>query len=1372
MTDAQHSDDAARQALLELLLAEEGLASGGAGSIPRRDPETAPVLSFAQERLWFMHQLESDTSALCVRAAVRIPIAIDIDALQRSLDSIIARHSSLRTLIGNAGGEPKPHVIENVPMPLIVDDIRGEEHPDERIARVLDEEARRTFDLEGELPIMCRLVRVADHDNVLSIVIHHVAADGWSFVVLFSELSELYGAEVEGREAGLAELPIDYADYASWQRTHVAGEHLERQLLYWRQQLAGPRPVCEIPPDFARPAVHTFEGGQHVHSIGPEMTARIKSLAADLGATPFMVLLAGFDVVMARYMGHGDVIIGTPVAGRVRPELESMIGMFINTLALRTQLDDDPTFAELVGRVRETALGAFDHQDVSFEQVLADVQPRRDLSRTPIFQVFFNMLNLGAADQLSGGRMPFEVISQPDLGAKFDATLYVTDRADRLDLLLVYNRGLYHPETMRHLLEQYTHVIEQAVVRPAERISHYSLVTARTAALLPDDSEELDSTWHGSVPDAVRRSAERHPDRIVVSDPATSWTYRDLACHMEAMASWMLMRGVGKGQVVAIYGHRSSSLVCAVVAALAAGAGYLLLDSRYPPSRLATYLRIARPDAWLNLTAAGPPPTEVLEVLDELGIEVRRSIPSLSDLDREPARAPIDRAMLDTVASSIGPDDLACVTFTSGSTGRPKAVMGRHGSLTHFLPWQSERFGIGPDDRFSMLSGLAHDPIQRDMFWALWVGATIVVPDPEQIGTPGWLADWLRRERISVAHLTPAMGQLITTGAGAETGGGPIESLRAAFFIGDVLTRRDAARFRQLAPNVQIVNLYGTTETQRASGYRIVDPESDLAPVEGRRPREILPLGVGIPGTQLLVRGHAGTAVGVGEIGEVWMRSHHLALGYLDQPDDTAARFVDDHSASPRARVYRTGDRGRHAWNGEVEFLGRGDDQVQLRGFRIELGEIRSALMDLAEVDDAIVITRDDDGVVRLVAYVVMRSSDADLRSLRRLLSSRLPAHMVPAEFVALPAMPLTPSGKVDRQALPAPEREHVTIDDAPRDEIERHLVSFWEEVLERTGIGIHDDFFELGGFSLLATRVFAMIEEQLGSAIPLSALFEAPTIAQLAQVVRGDAAHAPWTSLVPVQPNGSRQVFFYVAPYRISVLTLASLAAELGDDQPLYGFQPQGLDGSLPTHDRIEDMAAHYIAEMREVQPRGPYRLGGHCSGAWVAFEMARQLELDGERVESLVLVDHGPPPPGLPNATRRLRLQYRAHSAFKYLREGRLRYAVSWRVRQALQRVKPGVAEPVPETVVEQVRSIHRAAYQFYGGYTVESDITFVASEQRLPVPIKQWYARWGEKTSGRFHHLPPIRTRVNLLDRPHVGVLADRIRTALELADGEIT
>lgn len=1348
MTGAGGADLDARRALLELLLAEEGVAPTAPDlTIPRRDPDVPAVLSFAQERLWFLHQFDDDTAALNIRIGLRLRGPLDIDALAAAVDDVVARQATLRTCVVMVDGAPHPRRLEQPPTPFSYGELAPVDDPAARITEILAEEGARRFDLERDVPMHVRVVRIAADEHLVSLVVHHIAADGLSMRIIGRDLAACYGERIGRAPAGLDDLVVEYDDYAAWQREFVSGERYERQLEHWRTTLARPLPLSELPPDHQRPRRHVFAGGQIAHTIGREDAEALRELARRASGTPFMVLLAALDVLIGRRAGIDDIIVGTPVAGRVRPELANLVGVFLNMLPLRADLSGDPSFEELLERVRDACLDAFDNQDIAFEQLLAELSPDRDVSRTPLFQVLFNMMTFEerSGEAIFAG-VDVELIGQADLAAKFDLTVYVDEQPDlSLQLLFVYNRALYRPDTMRQLVEQYVTLLQGIAAAPERPISAYSLVTPEAERLLPSATEPLDDSWHGSVVDALRRHASESPERPAVEWAGGTVSYGELVDRVDAVAEWVRREAGGGDAMVAVHAHRDPALVWTLLGVLAAGGAYVVVDPAYPPARLVQHLRIARPTGWLAVPGAGPVDADVVAALDELAVDARAQV---AELPAAPAEA--------RVAVAIGPDDVACLTFTSGSTGVPKAVVGRHGSLSHFLPWQTRRFGITAADRFSMLSGIAHDPLQRDIFWALWAGATIVVPDPAQLGSPGWLAGWLHRTDVTVAHLTPAMGRLVTEHAGRIV----TPLLRHVQFIGDVLTPADVVRLRSMAPGVTVTNLYGTTETQRASGYHVVG-DDDLTAGTGTLPARVLPIGQGMDGSsQVLVRTAAGGPVGFGEIGEIWMRSPHLAAGYLDQPALTAERLLT-LAPGDGSRVYRTGDRGRYRADGVVEYLGRDDGQVQLRGFRIETAEIRAALLHDASVRDAAVILHGE-AEPALAAYVVVDEDSFDAAAARARLRVTLPAHMVPRDIVVVERIPISPAGKLDRSALPAPQAVARVMDAEPADGFEERLLEWFRTVLSRRDVGVHDNFFDLGGYSLLATRLFALIENETGRHIPVATLFDAPTVATLADVIRRGVQTSKWTSLVPVQPGGSQLPFFYVAPYVSSVLEFARLGTELGPDQPLYGFQPQGLDGRAAVHDRIEDMAAHYIDEMRSVQPLGPYRIGGHCSGSWVAFEMARQLEAAGDELDTIVLVDQGPP-----GVVREYpsRTKYVWRRARFYLRDGRLFWAIVWQVKLRARRRLARRVAPRAMRQQEMVRATHRAAYLDYAGGPVHHELVLIRSDESIMLEDRTWYLDWAKQTTStmRLTHTPGNHS--SMLKQGYVHSLAECIRWAFD-------
>ena len=1110
--------------------AEQAGALPAAAAAVRSEARTAP-LSFAQERLWFLDRMEPGNPAFNMGSALRLRGRLNAVILERTLNEIVRRHEALRTSFVEIDGVPMQRIAPGLRVPLPVVDLSAlpETVREPAAGRVTLASLTSPFDLATGPLVRASLLRLAADLHLFVLEVHHIVSDGWSAGVMDRELIALYDAFAAGRPSPLPPLAIQYADFSRWQREWLRGETLEAQLSYWRAKLGGELAPLDLPADRPRPPVQTFRGSRLGLRLPEALGNALRKLSREGRASLFMTLLAAFQALLSRLSGQDDIVVGSPVAGRHRAETEPLIGFFLNTLALRTDLSGNPSFRELLVQVRETTLGAFAHQDIPFEALLVELKPERDLSRTPVFQVFFNMLNFPP----ERGRLPsleVEAGPAPEPESKFDLTVYAVESGEAIRFDLVYNADLFDPPRMEEMLRQYRAFLEAVAREPGQHVGDISLVTPEAAAVLPDPTRPLGARWHGAVHELFLAAARRHPERAAVVDPQGSWTYGELAGAAGRLAAHLRAAGVEPGDRVAIWAHRSAPVAWAVLGTLAAGGAFVMLDPAYPAARLAEILRLAEPRAWVALADAGAPPPEIEELL--AGWETEGRLPGRVTL---PGGGPEGAAGLlaefpaPGEPAATGPDDLAFVAFTSGSTGTPKGILGRHGPLSHFLPWQRERFGLTGEDRYSLLSGLAHDPLQRDLFTALCTGATLCAPDPEEMFIPGRLAAWAARQGITVAHLTPAMGQVLTEPPGDGTGLAPIPSLRYVLLVGDVLTRLDVDRLRRLAPGVTCVNLYGSTETQRAVGYHVVDAEAGAA---GQRARQVLPLGRGMEDVQILVVNAAERLAGIGEVGEIWMRSPHLARGYLGDEALTRERFrvnpfTDLSTGDERDRVYRTGDLGRYLPDGEAVFAGRADQQVKIRGFRIEPGEIQAAIGRLEGVRESVVVVREERGDRYLAAYVVPEPGAApDLAGrLRPFLLARLPDYMVPAAFVELPALPLTPNGKVDRRALPAPQRQAAGTA-APRGPVEERLAGLWADLLRLDAVGAHDNFFELGGHSLLATQLVSRVRGAFAIELPLRVIFEAPTVADLAAWIErtlrtsGGAAFARSTPPVAKVPR------------------------------------------------------------------------------------------------------------------------------------------------------------------------------------------------------------------------------------------------------------
>ncbi|OGQ77555.1 MAG: hypothetical protein A3F90_11830 [Deltaproteobacteria bacterium RIFCSPLOWO2_12_FULL_60_19] len=1179
-------------------------------------------LSFGQQRLWFLDQLEPGNPTYNMRAAFRLAGPLHLTALERSLNEIVCRHEALRTTFAVADGQPFQVIASELAVGLPVANLQDypEGERKARAERLVAEEARRPFDLARGPLLRSQVLRLGAEEHILVMTMHHSVSDGWSMGVFFRELSALYQAFSTEKPSPLPDLPIQYADFAVWQREWLERKVQASQLSYWRRQLAGAPPVLELPTDHPRPPAQTYFGAKESLILSKDLTEALKALSRREGATLFMTLLAAFQLLLSRYSGQDDIVVGAPIAGRNRMEIEGLIGFFLNNLALRTDLSGNPSFRELLGRVRRVALGAYTHQDLPFEKLLEELRPARDLSRTPLFQVYFNMNDAEGRLELPG--LTAEPMSSLEPLSKFDFTLYVREQAGKIRFNLVYNVDIFERDRMVELLGQLEHLLSQIAENPDRRIGNFSLVTPAAEGGLPNPARRLDDAWKGAVHTQFTRQADRFPQRPAVVDRWGSWSYRETDARGNRIARYLRASGIGPRDLVAIYGHRSAPLVWAVLGVLKAGAAFVILDPAYPAARLVECLRAAKPRGWFQIAAAGPLPDALEKFITVSSIRCRL------ELSADPAAAsrdPLTAYSIDDPGIAVGPDDLAYVAFTSGSTGRPKGILGRHGPLSHFLPWQETAFHLSGSDRFSMLSGLSHDPLQRDIFTPLWLGATILIPDPEIIGTPG-LARWMAEAQVTFAHLTPAVAELLTETAAPDC---RITSLRYAFFVGDKLTRRDVARLRRLAPEAVCIASYGSTETQRAVGYHMVSPAPE--PSKSRE-QSVYPVGRGVEDAQLLVLTAEQQLAGVGELGEIHLRSPHLAQGYLGDEELTRARFLTNpFTGLDGDRLYKTGDMGRFLPDGSVEFVGRADRQVKIRGFRIEPGEIEGALCQHAAVREALVVAHEDTpGQRRLVAYIVPRQERAPAADdLRGFAASKLPAYMAPSAFVFLDALPLTPNGKVDRRALPPPDRAKV--DGRPGyaaptpGTIEPQLAEIWEELLGIHPIGTQDNFFELGGHSLLAVRMAHRIEQSCGERVPLATLLAGPTIEQLAQALVRQRHDGERSLLVKVQPEGAKPPFFYLhGDLQAGGFYCLNLAKYLGEDRPFYALAPHGLNG-VSAPETVEAMAASYIQMARAVQPEGPYFLGGYCRGGIVAFEVARQLERQGQRVGLVVVVAAG---------------------------------------------------------------------------------------------------------------------------------------------------
>ena len=1161
----------------------------------RGPPSAVAEQSFAQQRLWFLSQLDAEGFSYNMPFAVRLKGPLHVKALEGAFHEAARRHESLRTTFGEVDGRPVQRIHEKVEFELRVEDVAD----GEVLARV-EEEARRPFDLERGPLLRGRVLRVGAEEHVLVWVVHHIVFDGWSVGVLERELSEAYAAKVSGKAADERRTEVRYADYAKWQREWLKGEVLEKQLAWWKQQLAGAPPVLELPADRPRPVMQSFNGGHLAVRLPPELAGALREVSRKEGVTLYMTLLAGFQALLARYSGQTEVVVGTPISGRNWRQVEALVGFFVNTLVVRTQTQG-ASFRELLRRVRRACLGAFAHQDLPFEQLVDALQPSRDLSRSPLFQVMFVMPGPAAPLSLSGLAAE-EVSFEPGM-AKFDLTLFVRELPQSLVTYWEYNTDLFDEETVSRMAGHYTRLLQAALSQPGQDVESLPLLgeAERRRLLVEWNATEAPRSSAPCVNVLFEAQAARTPEAIAVRFGEQTLTYGELNQRANRLARFLRRGGVGPDVPVALCVRRSLDLAVGVLGVLKAGGAYVPLDPAYPRERLEWMLRSSGA-SWL-LTQSS-----LSDVLPE---GIARGLA----LDTETARFEEERsADLEPVAR---PESLAYVIYTSGSTGTPKGVAMPHGPLLNLVQWQLGA-SLQPKARTLQFSPLSFDVSFQELFstWAAG-GELVLIPEELRLDAHALLE---LMDRCEVERLFLPFVALQNLAEVADREDFAPRRLRELVTAGEQLRVTPALRrFARRLPGCVLHNHYGPTESHVVTAHTLEgDPESwpDL-PSIGRP----------IANARVHLLDSRQAPVPLGVPGELYLGGDVLARGYLHRPELTMERFVPDPlDLSPGARLYRTGDFARYRPDGSLEFLGRRDAQVKVRGYRIELAEIEAVLARHPALKDCVVEARaEGSGLTRLVAYVVGgEGGPPEAPELRGFLKQRLPEYMVPGLFVPLDSLPLTPSGKVNRRALPAPEGEvtaHSVERVPPRTSLELQLVRAWEETLGLHPVGIREDFFELGGHSLLAVRLLGRIRELTGRALPVATLFQGATVERIASVLQ--QALGPASSLVELRSGRSKRPFFCIHPVGGTVLAYAELAHLLGAEQPFYGLQSPGLDGEVAPLDSVEALAAHHLRAIRTVQRRGPYLLGGWSLGGTLAYELAQQLQEQGEQVDLLVLID-----------------------------------------------------------------------------------------------------------------------------------------------------
>ncbi len=1215
--------------------------------LPRRPVEQDAPLSFAQTALWFLQQLAPESSAYQECLALSLRGVLQVEALVQAIRQMMERHEVLRSTFPLREGQvvqvSDRHQQFSVPLSDL-SHLSAEERETAVRARI-SEESQRPFDLTGERPWRCVLLRVQEREHVLLIILHRMISDEWSSRLFARELGVLYAALAAGHPSPLSDLPIQYADYAHWQRQRLQGEILEEQLAYWKQRLAGAPAALSLPTDYPRPAQRKQHGASQTFILSRQLTEALKALGQSERVTPFMLLLAAFQALLYRYSGQEDISVGFPVANRTRAETRDLIGLFANTLVLRSIFSENLTFRDLLEQVRQATLEVYAHQDLPFEKLVEELNPERDLSRTPLFQAMFIWQDAPPPPlELPGLTLTSREIASAS--AQFDVTLTLVEKPEGLSGVITYATDLFEAATIARMVGHWRTLLEAVVVNPNLRLVDLPLLTER-------ERQQILVEWNATTRDygqedllihqIFERQAQRTPDAIAVVCNGEQLTYHALNQQANQFARLLIEQGVGPDVLVGVLAERGIPFLTAILAIFKAGGAFLPLDPQHPARRISQVLS----QSGSSLVLTSPEFDQTLEkALSDMPLQGRPQILHLKALLRQ------ERSRDDLPACCLS-GHLAYVMYTSGSTGTPKGAMVEQLGMLNHIYGKIEDLQMTAADTVAQNGPQCFDIYVWQCLAALVVGGRVHIFTDEIAHDPTRLLHAIKDHQILILQVVPSMLRSVIQEAEALDGAHPpLPTLRWMVPTGDALTAELCRQWLKLYPQIPLLNTYGSTEcSDDQCHYPIYQPPPPEYPLA------VMPIGRPIGNMRAYVLDRTLSPVPVGIVGELYIGGIGVGRGYLNDVQRTDEVFVaDPFGPEPGMRLYKTRDLARYLPDGTLEFLGRVDHLVKVRGFRIELGEIETALEQHSAVQEALVLVTEDATVnKRLLAFVVPSSRsqgsnagnalggreqeqqtnlvvDELAPQLRRFLRERLPEYMLPSAFVFLEAMPLTANGKVDRKALPVPDPgERLTKDSfvAPTLFLHHQLVRIWEELVEVRPIGITDDFFELGGHSLLAVRLVKRIEQVCGKKLPLSTLFAGATIAHLATALTGNAetetdSRAP---LVAVQVSGSRRPFFFLhGQWEGGAFYSLELARALGPDQPFYLLEPYQFAGLavLPT---FEAMAAAHLKALRSVQPEGPYLLGGWCNGALIAYEMARQLRAEGQAVDLLVLMDADAP-------------------------------------------------------------------------------------------------------------------------------------------------
>ncbi len=1338
---------------LARLIEEAQRAQGESlASVPPIHPvprEQGMPLSYSQQRMWFLNQLSPEGTAYNMPCALRLTGTLNRAALEQTMEEMFRRHEAFRTTFPTEEGTPIQMIGEvTVPkIPFVDLRLLSKEERVKEAQRLVAADARRPFDLASGPLARFLLIQLSRRDHVFLVTMHHIISDQWSSGIMGREFTEIYNALCRGMVPPVESRTIQYADFAEWQRQWLTGEVLEQQFSYWMNRLEQ-LPVLSLPFDHPRPQVETFRGASYALSLPQSLLDGLRQLGIGEDATLFMGLLAGFQALLFRYSGQQDFAIGVPIANRNQLAVENLVGTFVNTLVLRADLSGDPTFREVMVRVKERALEAYANQDLPFDKVVEGLRTSRDSSRAPLVQVLFNVANAPLEEYRLEG-LEWEAFEFELEAAQFDLGLTIDTEISH-KAYLQYNTDLFEASTIRRFVRQYRYLLESALRHPDTPISQLPILGAdeRYECLVQWNNTKQEFPSQANLVELFEQQVRQHPEAIAAEYHGEHISYQDLNRRANQLAHFLQAKGVKPERLVGICLERSLDMLVGLLGTLKAGGAYVPIDPTYPQQRLKIMLEDS--EVALLLTQQ-----HLLPILPEQQSQVVCIDSDWSSIAQKK----------DTnLSMSFRSDQLAYVIFTSGSTGRPKGVQIEHQSLVNFLWSMLREPGCGPDDVLLSVTTLSFDIAGLELFLPLLAGGRVLIVDREATFDGGRLIEEIEKGQPTLMQATPATWRMLL-----ESGWSGQDSL-VALCGGEALSRDLADQL--LARTASVWNMYGPTETTIWSSLWKVDK---TRPISIGRP---------IANTQMYILDQHGEPVPIGVVGELFIGGRGLARGYLKRPELTQERFIPDRfSPTGQGKLYRTGDLAKYSHDGLIQCLGRVDHQVKIRGFRVELGEIEKVLMEHPQIQQAVLVARAETPVEkRLMAYCVFtEQSYPAIGELRKFVLRKLPHYMVPAGFIPIDSVPLLPNGKVDFKALPEPTNVPAVSSVnpiPPRNSLEAQIMAIWEQVLGHSTFGVHDNFFDLGGHSLLAVQMFAQLEKVLKRRIPVAVLFQAPTIGELAAVLAQERSVSLWSSLVAIQPKGKERPLFLIPGAGGQVMMFVELSRLLGTDRPLYGLQPPGLDGKTKPFDNIEEIATWYVQEIQKVQPTGPYIIGGTCTGGVVAFEMAQQLKQQNQDVRLIIMETWHPRSIrslGGPIPLTLSPLVFFLREAVRYIRSIAKLSPRHWlsMVVKISNKAKEVISEGDIYLGNKQLLDIDRMAKTTFKAVVQYSPkpypghvLNVIASKRTLNGSIADTRRVWGELSDqGHTTVTVPAENSGRLFVKPHVKYLAKELSTFLQ-------